>query len=278
MLLPAVKIIRPGNFLIIIIAGILGTVISNGSFENTGIFNALVIAFSAAFIGAAGNVINDIIDIEIDKINRPSRPLPSGLLSLKFAKIFFFVLSAAGITLSAFTSYTGFFIAVLSYFIIVIYSLKLKRIPLTGNITVAFFTGLIFIYACSTTGNYSAGIMPFIFAFLTNFMREILKDIEDIEGDTAKGVITFPSKAGIKTAITVIKSLGVLLILSTFVAFYLEIYKIEFFVACCVIVNPLIFYFMNRLKSGIDLIEIKKLSSLLKLIMILGLFSIFLGI
>lgn len=190
----------------------------------------------------------------------------------------FFALSIAGITLSAFTSYTGFVIALLSYFIIIIYSLKLKRVPLVGNITVAFFTGLIFIYAGSQSGNFSAGVMPFIFAFLTNFMREILKDIEDIEGDTAKSVITFPTKSGINTAIIVIKFLGVLLILSTFVAFYLEIYKIEFFVACCVIVNPLIFYFINRLNYGVDLIEIKKLSSLLKLIMILGLFSIFLGI
>ena len=62
--------------------------------------------------------------------------------------------------------------------------------------TVAFLTGLVFIFGGVVVENPTAAIVPAIFAFLINLIREIVKDMEDVEGDNKAGVITFPIKFG----------------------------------------------------------------------------------
>ena len=74
----------------------------------------------------------------------------------------------------------------------------MKRIILLGNFIVAFLTGLAFIYGGIAVNNFKYAVIPAIFAFLINFIREIVKDMEDIEGDKSAGIFSFPYLYGFK--------------------------------------------------------------------------------
>ncbi|HEY6625870.1 MAG TPA: UbiA family prenyltransferase, partial [Ignavibacteriaceae bacterium] len=88
-----VKIVRPLNFLITFISVIVAAVICLPGYGIE--LNVFLAALSASLVMASGNIINDIYDIDIDRVNKPSRPLPSGKISIKEAYILYFVFIAA---------------------------------------------------------------------------------------------------------------------------------------------------------------------------------------
>ncbi|MDD1722856.1 MAG: UbiA family prenyltransferase [Methanothrix sp.] len=137
--------------------------------------------FLAVFlITGAGNAINDYYDREIDAINRPGRPLPSGRISPAAAWRYSMALFLADSALLFF------------------YARNLKAMPLSGNICVAFLTGSTFLFGGAAVG--MQGLMtnqvPFFLSFLVSMSREIAKDIEDMAGDLVGGARTLPILAG----------------------------------------------------------------------------------
>lgn len=274
-LLAIIKITRPINFVITFLSVIIAAMISS-SISDIGV-NVLLLAFSLGFTLIAGNVINDIIDFEIDKVNRPERALPKELLSIDFAKgIYVFSIITALLTALLISIYFFFIIAALNI-LIVFYSTHLKTIILISNLTVAIATATPFIFGGLVVNNVEGGIIPAVFAFFTNFIREIIKDMEDIKGDSSKGVITFPQKVGINKAVYFTSILIILLILLTSFPFVFGIYNAEYFVIIMVFVNPVFVYTLKLLYTNRDLSTFKKVSSLIKLNMILGLIAILIG-
>ncbi len=89
------------------------------------------------------------------------------------------------------------FAVVLLYY----YSARLKRTIIAGNVVVGFMTGMAFIYGGTTVGHVERALIPAIFAFLINFARELVKDVEDIEGDKKEQAVTLPVKYGIRPAL-----------------------------------------------------------------------------
>jgi len=271
-----IKIIRPVNFLITFVSVIVAAVIcSLNKFPGLNVF---LTAFAASLTLAAGNIINDIYDIEIDKINRPFRPLPSGRIIIKEAYILISVLILLSLIISFLVSYAAFIIVVLSYVILFLYSKYFKRIPLLGNITIAFLTGLVFIFGGVVVVNPSAAIIPAVFAFLINLIREVVKDMQDIEGDEKSNIVTFPIKYGFKKSKLFTLIITLILILCTLFPFVAQIYRIEYFVIVMVIVNPILVYCMKILFEDHSLNKLGKISNLLKLNMVFGLVAIFLGV
>ena len=186
------KIIRPLNFLITFLSVIVAAIIcSPDKFSGLNVFLA---AFAASFALAAGNIINDIYDIDIDKTNRPLRPLPSEKITIKEAYGLYIFFITISIAISFLINEMALVIVLVSILILFIYSKYLKQIPLIGNITVASLTGLVFIFGGVVIENPVAAIVPAVFAFLINLIREIVKDMEDVEGDSKAGAITFPEK------------------------------------------------------------------------------------
>ncbi|PKL87447.1 MAG: hypothetical protein CVV23_15235 [Ignavibacteriae bacterium HGW-Ignavibacteriae-2] len=270
-----IKIMRPVNFLITFASVIVAALICiQGSFETLNILSA---ALSASFVTSAGNIINDYFDIEIDRINRPNRVLPSGLLTKRTALTIYLSLLFVSIVLAALVSISSVFIVAVSNCAIFLYSYKLKRIPLAGNFIVSFFTGLVFIYGGLAVNNWIYGIIPAVFAFLTNFIREIIKDIEDIDGDMANNIFTFPSLKGIDKSIDLITILTILLILLTTIPFLLKIYSIEYFVVVMPVVNSIFVYVVGSLRNNQSKKNAGRMSRLVKLNMVLGLIAIYLG-
>jgi geranylgeranylglycerol-phosphate geranylgeranyltransferase len=240
--------------------------------------NVLLAAISAALTASSGNIINDIFDIEIDKINRPLRPLPSGKITTTEAYILILVLILLSLITSYIVSYLAFIIVIVSHFILLLYSKYLKLIPILGNITVAFLTGLVFIFGGVVVGNPSAAIIPAVFAFLINLIREIVKDMQDVEGDERSAVKTIPIQFGFQISNFIILFLTFILILFTFYPFISNLYHIEFFIIVMIIVNPVLVYCLRILFQDHTTKNLNKISNLLKLSMVFGLVAIFLGV
>jgi len=240
--------------------------------------NVFIAALAASLAMASGNIINDIYDIEIDRINRPSRPFPSGLIKINFALFFYLILVLISIALSLLISQTAFTIVLMSHFVLFLYSKYLKKVPLIGNTTVAFLTGLVFIFGGVAVGNPSAAIIPASFAFLINLIREIVKDMEDVEGDRKADAITFPIKFGFQKSKILILVITIFLVLFTLYPFLTKLYKIEFFIVVMILVNPILVFSIKLLFENNSSKDLKKISNLLKLNMVFGLIAIYFGV
>ncbi|MCH8034016.1 MAG: geranylgeranylglycerol-phosphate geranylgeranyltransferase [Bacteroidetes bacterium] len=255
-----------------VIVGALICIISDYS-----IYKILLAALSAALTAGAGNIINDIYDKEADKINHPERPLVKGIITTRKSWIEYFFLTLLAVAVSSFINQTALSIVILSSVLLYLYSARLKKIPLLGNITVAYLTGLAFIFGGISVNNVRGAFIPAIFAFFINFIRELIKDMEDIEGDTKVGLLTFSMRFGMKASILFITFLTITLIAFTFYPFIKNIYSIEFFVLAMLIVNPILVYFLKLLYEKDVTKNLNKLSNMLKLDMLIGLLAIYLG-
>jgi geranylgeranylglycerol-phosphate geranylgeranyltransferase len=156
--------------------------------------------FTAFLIGGGGNIINDYYDRAVDAINKPWRPIPSGLIRPREALITSLIFFASGIVLAFLCSIVCGVIAISAVTLVYLYSYSLKRRFLIGNITIAFLTALAIIYGSTFSHISSHVILASLYAFLFNLGREFLKGIEDVEGDKMFGVITIASIYGPRTA------------------------------------------------------------------------------
>ncbi len=269
------EIIRPVNLFITFVTVLLAAIIcSEDNFNRTIV---LLAAMSAALSAASGNVINDYFDAAIDKINRPQRPIPSGKIPIRVASFYYLLLVAISLISAAFINIFAFVIVLFADNLLFIYSYKLKRIPIAGNAAVSFLTALAFIYGGFVVGNINSAFIPAIFAFLVNFIRELVKDIEDMNGDSMNGIITFPSKYGIKSTKHLITLITLILILFTVYPYFSEIYTIEFLLIVLLTVNLMLIYVLKKIYENDSQDNLKQASSMLKASMVFGLIAIYFG-
>jgi geranylgeranylglycerol-phosphate geranylgeranyltransferase len=270
-----ISIVRPVNFLITFFTVIVAAALSyKGEYSSVKVFLA---ALTASLTMSAGNIINDIYDLNGDRINHPGRPLPSGVIPLKVALGYYITLIAVSLFLSLYISNLNFDLNVLAILLLYLYSYKLKRIVIVGNIVVALLTGLTFIYGGIAVNNFYYSIVPALFAFLINLIREIVKDMEDAEGDIREGIISFPSKYGVKIAKNTISALSILLILFTFLPYINGNYDSYYIAVIIIVVIPVLIYFLISLVKENSRKNMKKLSYILKLDMIFGLIALYIG-
>lgn len=176
----------------------------------------LLFAVIAAFlIGGGGNVINDYFDYEIDRINKPTRILPSGKISRKNALMYFGLLNTLGLLLAYLVNLQFFGIAVLNSMVSLGYAWKLKRTALIGNIADSWLASATFLagglVVASVSEIVSSPLMLLAaIAFLVTMGREIYKDIEDVKGDKALGAATMPIAMGITKSMRIAKMLVIL--------------------------------------------------------------------
>ena len=186
-----VELARPLNGIIAFIsAGLGGMFASQRNMENLADIRLLLVSVAALVVISAGNAINDYCDYDIDRINRPRRPLPSGRIPRLNALIFAIVLTVLGIWLGTLINKKATAIAILVSVALVSYAFWLKRTPFAGNLVVSGLTGLTFIAGGVAIDSVQGTLIPAIFAFLFTTAREIVKDLEDTEGDVKNNAIT----------------------------------------------------------------------------------------
>lgn len=192
---PYIEILRPVNAVMAVITVILMALIA-GRFD-VDVLLACVVVFTAT---GAGNVINDYFDHEIDRVNRPSRPIPSGRITRGAAGIYSVLLFVLASALGFYLGPLPGLVVASSSLLMVYYAWSLKKRCLVGNITISFLTGMSFVFGGIVVGEISASIYLGIYAFLMTMAREIVKDMEDVEGDLVEGATTLPITHGMRVS------------------------------------------------------------------------------
>lgn len=304
-ILQYVKIVRPVNVLITGCAVVLGAVVALDShgvafelattlllgvvsdfrataaivFVLTLMLSELVrivvfTAFTAMFAAAYGNVINDIIDVKSDRISHPNRPLVSGKISIRGAYIFAIMLAVLSMICAMLASTFHAIAALVPIILLTLYSKYFKRTPIVGNIIVALLVAYALLYGALPQPETKVLIAPALLAFLLNFCREIVKDVQDAAGDGA---------AGWRTS-AVLPARTIKILLTSSAAFYLLILFVPslvlnhfgaiYNVICLTIILPIHIYWMTLvIKSGVDKCA-GRIGLLLKLEMVAGLVAI----
>jgi geranylgeranylglycerol-phosphate geranylgeranyltransferase len=192
------EITRPANSIVSGLAAAVGYLIATGTL----IPDVLLIIAIVVLITAAGNIINDYFDAEIDAINRPGRPIPSGTVSKGSALLYATSLFIAGITLSLITN-NGIciLIAVFNSLLLIGYAAKLKSTPLLGNVAVSYLSASNGLFGGAFSGweGFIQNLPLALITFLAMIARELLKDAEDVEGDSVGGARTLPVHFGVRT-------------------------------------------------------------------------------
>ncbi|WP_299234518.1 geranylgeranylglycerol-phosphate geranylgeranyltransferase [Natronomonas sp.] len=195
----AIELMRPGNA--IAAAGL--TFI--GAFVAAGLTEPVATVAAALATGVAtggGNAINDYFDREIDAINRPERPIPRGAVSPRAALVFSSTLFVIAVGLTLLLPPLAVVIAVVNLAALVAYTELFKGLPGVGNALVAYLTGSTFLYGGAAVGG-DLGTVSVLFALAAGatMAREIVKDVEDIEGDRAERLRTLPIVLGERPAL-----------------------------------------------------------------------------
>jgi geranylgeranylglycerol-phosphate geranylgeranyltransferase len=197
-----IRLIRPVNCLMMGFAVLVGAVLANPQLGSLNWLNLLFGFLTGFTFCAAAMVINDYYDRKIDAINEPQRPIPSGTVKPKEAKVFVIVLSVVGFVFAGFVSVLCFVVAVAALAITAKYITVGKRSGLPGNFLVSICVAIPFIYGSITSiGTVGLNVLLFAsMAFLSNTGREITKGIVDAKGDSAEGVKTLAVRLGEKNA------------------------------------------------------------------------------
>jgi geranylgeranylglycerol-phosphate geranylgeranyltransferase len=137
-------------------------------------------------------------------------------------------------------------------------------------------TGMAFVYGAVVVGNFVKALVPAIFAFLANVAREVIKDIEDVEGDKKEGAVTLPVRYGERPALWITTATIVLLILATLAAFQLGFYTVVY-LSIVLVVDALLAIVMAWMWIDLTPPNMNRMSNILKICMVIGLLAIFFG-
>jgi geranylgeranylglycerol-phosphate geranylgeranyltransferase len=189
------ELVRPFTLIAPMVGFFSGTIIASGNIFG---ISCLMGAISAAVLNAASNVNNQYFDLEIDKINKPFRPLPSGRLSKKKAIYFSFVLYFSALLLSWLVNLQLFVIVFITAVITFFYSappFRIKKYPFLSNIFIAIPRGMLLIVAGWSITKSIFSIEPWFIGLI--FALYLMgaastKDFSDIEGDRRFGIKTLP--------------------------------------------------------------------------------------
>ena len=218
-----------------------GYVAGTGEWVNIGLA-----VLATILVSASANTWNDYLDIEIDRINQPRRPLPSGQVKPRNALIFSFILAGIFLFIGAFISLPAFLIVVLSNILLFIYSWKLKSTVLLGNFVVAFISGMSAVFGGVAAGNPRPTLVLFVIISVSISGREVLKTMADYEGDLKESVRTISTVWGRRVARFVFYILAIATLITMLLPYILSIYKPIYGYIVLLGVVPVIIYIAIR--------------------------------
>lgn len=169
-------------------------------------------ALSGLSIGAVGNTWNDLRDVAADRVNRPGRPLAAGHVGRGTVDFIVFAGALLGVAFAGLVSGRQVALAVAALVVMFVYSPLLKPRPLVGNVAVALVAGSPPFYGALAAGTAAAGVVPWVLAAWLHLVREIVKDVEDEQGDRAIGRRTVPIVAGRRPALVLAAGAGLLFV------------------------------------------------------------------
>jgi geranylgeranylglycerol-phosphate geranylgeranyltransferase len=234
-----IRLLRPMNVLFAAVT-IAAVALLAGGRPHDGMAVA-VAALIGALMTAGANAINDYFDLGIDAVNRPDRPIPSGQVTPREAIWVWAVTTGVAVGCSFFLAAGPRLIVLIAGVVLYVYSAYLKRTILAGNVVVALMIALAFVFGGTVAGHPEWSIVPALFGFLVTFARELIKDVEDVEGDRAHDAATLPVRHGIRPALALITIDLIALVATTITAAVLRIYTV-WFIAPIVLIDVVFLY------------------------------------
>lgn len=252
---------------------------------------------ASSLIAAGGYVINDIYDVEIDRINKPSKMIVGRSVSEKSAWRFYLILTSAGAVIGIYLGVLAGSMLFSVFFLIVIvslwlYSAAFKKRFLTGNLLIAFLsatTVLITMVAFFLLDKDTVHFLSWFklhsqmgyfiiayaaFAFFTHLLRELVKDIEDSHGDKAFGSTTIPVIKGKQTAVKIAQGLNIFVLLGAVsVQILLFFHGFNMLAWVVFLVIGVIFFIMIQLRSAKHAEDFHAVGNVIKSLMLIGLIS-----
>ena len=170
----------------------------------------MIVVATSVFIA---NALNDMFDHKVDTINRPNRPLASGSISLKGLIAAVIAVSIVNLVVLFYLNAMAFYFCLcLIYPLIVMYTPLFKPSPFIGNAVISSILGFVFLFVdICINKTMSNMVPPFILAFMLTMIREIVKDMQDLDGDKKMNLNTLPNAIGIEKSISIIRMLSLIL-------------------------------------------------------------------
>ena len=272
-----VRITRPANAALMGVAVIVGFILSHGSM--TMLPQMVSGAAAASLLIALANTTNDIVDADVDKINSPTRPIPSGKVNIVEARslsliIFFLGLLASFLTFNLLYVLMALEASALS----ILYNVYLKKTGLVGNVLVSALVALPFVAGGAiATSHLPAYLLLFsVMAFLTNLGREVHKGVIDVKGDLLKGIETPAVKYGEAPAKGLAAFFYVMAIVCTLLPAVAGITN-RYYVYAIMIPDIIILISTLKTLTTDDKRTLIKMKDLIRVAMMLGMLSFVLG-
>lgn len=300
LLSPFLKLIRLPNLIFVVLTQVLFQFciyypIYHGNIPQGDSLQFILLVLASVFIAAAGYIINDYFDINIDMINKPDKMVLGKKLSRRWALAWHLILSTLGIILTAIAvnpvaRWYIVFANIVSVILLWFYSARFKKDAVIGNIIVALLTAwtimIIFLSKYSFADAFRDvtyeqvrffrfALLYSAFAFIISLIREAVKDIEDMPGDAKFGCKTMPIIWGINaTKAYVSVWLTIIIAMLVVTQIYVLQFRWWFAVVYCIlfIVVPL-FYTFRKLFKASSTKDYHELSNLSKLVMFTGILS-----
>ena len=284
-----IKIVRPINCMLAGLSLYIGILITMGYDTlkaNLYLFTIGAIIF--IFVSAGGFVINDIYDLEIDKINQPQRILPSGKISLESAKIYTVVLFSISLLISfyALTVNTNNvnigllppIFVIIGILCLILYAAVLKKLGVLGNLIITALSTIPFIIGGLFINDITRGIFPVLLVIGVQYSREIIKDVEDVKGDVEASdfMLSLPTIIGVRNTANLGKLFLFLTIFFTtlpFITNFFPFFRSWAVVAFGLVIDAIALYSIIILHGNEDnlMLQAKKVKKLLKLAIFIGL-------
>jgi 4-hydroxybenzoate polyprenyltransferase len=255
-----------------------------------------LLSLSSVLIAAAGYIINDYFDLNIDRVNKPERVVVEKIIKRRWAIIWHWVLSGLGIVIGFFLSWKlrNIFIGpsnVVCVLLLWFYSTTFKKKLLIGNLLISLLTAWVIgvLYLCefrlhrfvdpefhaALSRVYKFAVVYGSFAFVISLVREVIKDMEDVEGDARYGCRTMPLVWGLNAAkFFCVCWLTILVAALIFVQFYVLQFRwwLTIIFTCFGVIYPIL-RVLRKLSRATESSQFHQLSQLIKSIMMMGILS-----
>ncbi|PKK84809.1 MAG: hypothetical protein CVT49_01245 [candidate division Zixibacteria bacterium HGW-Zixibacteria-1] len=239
-------------------------------------------SLAVALVCGAGNAFNDYRDIESDRINHPGRPLPSGKLLPSEALLTAGVLAVFSIIISALVGPVLLSVIIALILLLFLYSLKIKKMPFWGNLTVAVAGATSFVVGGIPAGKAALTMfpgvwIPALFALIFHFGREMVKDVADLEGDMKENIRSLPAILSTCAALGIMTFVIFVLIILTIVPLLFNWYNQTYgYIAIFLVDIPLVliiaFLWVSKRQNRFG-----RAATLFKLLMLVGLIAFVAG-
>ena len=256
--------------------------------------NFILLVISSVFIAAGGYIINDYFDLNIDQVNKPEKLVVEKIIHRRWTIIWHLLLSIAGITLGFIVDYSSsvYLLGVANTICVLLlffYSVSLKKKLLAGNVLISLLTSWVILVVTWCENSHIIKVKTILgvnkilretflyaaFAFIISLIREVIKDMEDVEGDRRYGCKTMPIVWGI-TATKVFVAVWLVVLIATLLIVQIYALRLGWWISvlyCLVLVIAPLIWILKKLFTADTPRDFHRLSTVVKLAMFTGIIS-----